>query len=72
MKKILIFLITLYQKIPFPSHGYCRFTPTCSEYAKEAIEEYGVFKGTKLAIKRIGRCRPKGPYGYDPVPKKEK
>ena len=72
MKIILIFLINVYQRIPFPSHGQCRFTPTCSEYAKEAIQTYGSFKGTVLAIKRILRCRPLGPYGYDPVPTKEK
>jgi len=45
----------------------CRFTPTCSEYTKIAIEKYGAFKGLKLGIKRILRCHPKGKYGYDPV-----
>ena len=72
MKNILIFLIKIYQRIPFPSHGQCRFTPTCSEYAKEAIERFGSIKGTSLAIKRILKCRPLGPFGYDPVPQKEK
>ena len=72
MKHILVFMIKIYQRIPFPSHGQCRFTPTCSEYAKEAILTYGSFKGTYLAIKRILRCNPLGPYGYDPVPTKEK
>ena len=72
MKRILISLINLYQKIPFSSHKMCRFQPTCSEYAKEAIQEYGSIKGSYLAVKRILRCNPLGPFGYDPVPMKEK
>lgn len=71
MKQILISLIKLYQKIPGPWHNYCRHIPTCSNYAIEAIEEYGSLKGSYLAIKRILRCNPWGTYGYDPVPKKE-
>lgn len=46
----------------------CRFTPTCSEYAIEAIQKHGPFKGTWLAVKRILRCHPGGGSGYDPVP----
>ena len=46
----------------------CRFYPTCSAYASEAIEKYGPFKGCFLAIKRILRCHPMNPGGYDPVP----
>ena len=72
MKKILISIINLYQKIPFSSHKSCRFTPTCSEYTKEAILEYGAIKGTYMGIKRILKCNPLGPYGYDSVPKKIK
>ncbi len=72
MKRILISLINLYQKIPFSSHKMCRFQPTCSEYAKEAIQEYGSIKGSYLAVKRILRCNPLGPFGYDPVTLKEK
>ena len=73
MKWILISIINLYQKIPLPSHRQCRFVPTCSNYAKEAILTYGSIKGSYLAIKRILRCNPFGPSGYDPVPiKKEK
>ena len=49
----------------------CRHTPTCSNYAIEAIKEYGALKGSWLAIKRISRCSPWGTKGYDPVPKKE-
>lgn len=67
MKKVLIKLINLYQAIPFRSHQMCRFTPTCSEYMKIAIEKYGTFKGLKLGIKRLLRCHPFGKYGYDPV-----
>lgn len=46
----------------------CRFTPTCSEYTRIAIQKYGIFRGTWLGLKRIGRCRPGGGFGYDPVP----
>ncbi len=71
MKVVLISIINLYQKIPFASHSYCRFTPTCSEYAKEAITIHGSIKGSMLALKRILKCNPWGPHGYDPVPTKE-
>ena len=71
MKKVLISIINLYQKIPLSSHKYCRFQPTCSEYAKISIYRYGSIKGSFLAIKRILRCNPFGSYGYDPVPIKE-
>lgn len=46
----------------------CRYVPTCSAYATEAIQKYGPFKGGWLAVKRIGRCHPWGGHGYDPVP----
>jgi putative membrane protein insertion efficiency factor len=46
----------------------CRYTPTCSEYALQAIKKYGPFKGGWLAVKRIGRCHPWGGHGYDPLP----
>ena len=68
MKKILIKLITLYQKMPLNTHASCRFIPTCSEYAKEAINTYGFFKGWYLTIKRILRCNPFFKGGFDPVP----
>lgn len=69
MKKVLIQFIRLYQKIPGSFHLQCRFTPTCSNYAIEAIERFGVIKGLYLSIKRILKCHPWGPSGYDPVPK---
>jgi len=48
----------------------CRYTPTCSQYAIEAIREWGPFRGTIMAAKRIASCHPKGGHGHDPVPKK--
>ncbi len=71
MKKGLISIIHLYQKIPGSFHGACHFYPTCSNYAIEAIEEYGVIKGCYLSIKRILRCHPGAPFGYDPVEKRK-
>lgn len=71
MKKLLISIIHLYQKIPFSSHNQCRFIPTCSNYAEEAILTYGSIKGSYLAARRILRCHPFGSSGYDPVPLKE-
>ncbi len=71
MKKLLIALIKLYQKTPCSSHSQCRYIPTCSNYAIEAINVYGSIKGSFLALKRILRCNPLGGYGYDPVPRKK-
>lgn len=70
MKKLSIALIKFYQKIPGPWHSTCRYYPTCSNYAIEAINEHGFVYGWFLTIKRILRCNPLGKYGYDPVPKK--
>ncbi|MDE5974039.1 MAG: membrane protein insertion efficiency factor YidD [Eubacterium sp.] len=72
MKKILIFLIKTYQLTISPrfSHGCCRFNPTCSQYAIEAIEIHGIFKGSLLAAWRILRCNPFSKGGWDPVPPK--
>lgn len=70
MKKILIRLITFYQTLPISNHNACKFIPTCSEYTKEAIMEYGAYKGTVMGMKRIMRCNPWNLGGYDPVPKK--
>lgn len=61
----------MYQAIPGDFHNSCRFYPTCSNYAIEAIEEYGSIKGSWLAIKRILRCRPFGKKGYDPIPERK-
>ncbi len=62
----------MYQMMPLNTHKMCRYTPTCSEYAIEAIDEYGSLKGTYMAIKRVLRCNPFGRYGYDPVIKRSK
>ena len=72
MKKLVIGIIKTYQKIPGNFHNSCRHIPTCSNYAIEAIETYGLIKGLFLSIKRILRCRPLGTYGYDPVIKEAK
>lgn len=73
IKKLLIFLIRTYQLTisPWFSNGACRYVPTCSQYALEAIEIHGIFKGTLLAIRRILRCNPFFKGGYDPVPPKK-
>ncbi|HLF45609.1 MAG TPA: membrane protein insertion efficiency factor YidD [Chitinophagaceae bacterium] len=64
-----IALIKIYQWVISPLLGpKCRFTPTCSQYAAEALKKHGVIKGVWLAIKRIFRCHPWGGNGYDPVP----
>lgn len=76
LRRLVVMIIKIYQKtlsfdhgplsFLFP-HGYCRFCPTCSEYALEAINKYGVIKGGVKAIWRIMRCNPFNPGGYDPV-----
>lgn len=66
---IFIALIRFYQYAISPmTHASCRYTPTCSQYAVEAIKKYGPIKGSWLSIKRIARCHPWGGHGYDPVP----
>ena len=70
MRKLLLLLIRFYQRAISPHFpGCCRFRPTCSAYAFEAIQKYGVIRGGRLALRRILRCRPfyKGDV-YDPVP----
>lgn len=68
MKRLLIRLIRGYQTHISPNRPpSCRFTPTCSQYAIEALEKHGAFKGTILAIWRILRCNPFSKGGYDPV-----
>lgn len=74
MKRILtapfILLVRFYQVClsPLKMTPTCRFTPTCSQYAIEALRKHGLLKGGLLAVKRILRCRPGGGSGYDPVP----
>ena len=69
MRRILIGIIRAYQYLLSPWWGsQCRFTPTCSHYAVEALERHGALAGLWLAIKRILRCHPWSAGGYDPVP----
>jgi len=75
IKKLTLALIKIYQKTCSPDQGFfryqagpvCRFYPTCSEYTYQAIDKYGVLKGTRKGFKRIIRCHPWGQGGYDPV-----
>lgn len=69
MKRVLLFLIRGYQKHISPAlPGCCRFQPSCSQYAAEAVEKYGAAKGALLALWRVLRCNPLFRGGYDPVP----
>ncbi|MCR5205937.1 MAG: membrane protein insertion efficiency factor YidD [Lachnospiraceae bacterium] len=70
MKYIFIGLIKFYRKFlsPLKRKPSCIYIPTCSQYALEAFEKYGAFKGLRLAVKRILRCHPLSKGGYDPVP----
>ncbi len=72
MKILLIKMIRLYQKLPGNFHNSCRYIPTCSNYAIEALEKHGSIKGSYLTIKRILKCNPWGGSGYDPVPERKK
>ncbi|MBT9259992.1 MAG: membrane protein insertion efficiency factor YidD [Clostridiales bacterium] len=68
-KRLLKGMIRVYQRYISPLKGKtCRYYPTCSQYAYEAIDKYGAVKGLGLAIKRVARCHPFAPGGYDPVP----
>ncbi len=72
MQKILIIIIRGYQLLISPWLGsHCRFYPTCSEYALIAIKTHGAFRGLVLSIKRIFRCHPWHPGGFDPVPERK-
>ncbi len=70
MKRFLILLVKFYRKFisPLKRRPTCIYTPTCSEYALQALQKYGAVKGTYLAVKRVLRCHPFHEGGYDPVP----
>lgn len=70
MRRVANILIDFYQAAISPftgGRGVCRFSPTCSEYTKQAINKYGALRGIIMGLKRISRCRPGGGFGYDPV-----
>ncbi|MCK4356808.1 membrane protein insertion efficiency factor YidD [Candidatus Bipolaricaulota bacterium] len=69
LKRLLLGIISLYQRFVSPLFSpRCRFYPTCSQYGAEAISKYGLFKGGYLALRRVLRCHPFHPGGFDPVP----
>ena len=71
INRVAIAMVHAYQCAVSPIIGgraTCRFVPTCSEYTRQAIKKYGAFRGTWLGLKRISRCRPRGGFGYDPIP----
>src|SRR5579864_8632370 len=61
-------LVRVYQALRVGRVSPCRYTPTCSTYALEAVQRHGARRGLRLTVKRLARCRPGGPSGYDPVP----
>lgn len=68
MKQIVIFLVRAYRLLLSPYFPpSCRYQPTCSQYAEEALDKYGALKGGMIALKRISRCHPWGGSGYDPL-----
>ena len=72
MGRFFVWLISIYQRLVSPLMGpCCRFHPTCSEYAKEALESHGLVMGIWLTIKRLSKCHPLGGSGFDPVPRSD-
>jgi putative membrane protein insertion efficiency factor len=69
VKRLLLALVRVYQYVMSPWLGHrCRFFPSCSEYTIEALQKYGVVKGLWLGIRRVARCHPWNPGGFDPLP----
>ena len=71
ISRVLSSFIRFYQRLMAGRPSPCRFTPTCSSYALEALSEHGAARGSWLAVRRISRCHPWGGMGYDPVPTRE-
>lgn len=68
-QRVALAAIRLYKLLISPLFtGSCRFMPSCSDYAREAIVRFGVIRGSLLAVRRLGRCHPLGSHGFDPVP----
>ena len=71
MKYVLLALVRGYRRVVSPLlPPRCRFAPSCSAYAEEALRSYGAVRGTWLAVRRVARCHPFNPGGYDPVPQR--
>jgi putative membrane protein insertion efficiency factor len=69
LARVIGLIIRAYQRAISPLlPPACRFTPTCSEYARQAVEQYGALRGSMLALRRLARCHPWGASGYEPVP----
>jgi putative membrane protein insertion efficiency factor len=68
MRRPVLALIRLYQLLRAGRPSPCRYLPTCSDYAAEAVDRHGALRGGAMALRRIGRCHPWGGAGYDPVP----
>jgi uncharacterized protein len=66
--RVLLLFIRAYQVARMGRVSPCRFTPTCSHYALESVNRHGAWRGLILTLRRLGRCRPGGPFGFDPVP----
>ena len=66
--RVFVALFRIYQLARTGRVSPCRFTPTCSEYAIQAVARHGAARGLRLTVRRLGRCRPGGPSGYDPIP----
>ncbi len=71
LKSVCLTLIRLYRAAALPMRPRCRFWPTCSQYAEEALETRGLREGLRLSLRRLLRCHPLGGHGFDPVPCKE-
>jgi putative membrane protein insertion efficiency factor len=71
VQRCALFGLRIYKVLFSPMYaGSCRYVPSCSEYAADAIRRFGVARGSLLAIRRLGRCHPLGSHGYDPVPER--
>jgi len=69
MKSFLLWLVRTYRKTAPARTPRCRFIPTCSQYAEEALHNHGAWRGSLLTLRRLSRCHPLGSFGFDPVPK---
>lgn len=69
--RALLRTINLYQRLTAHRPSPCRYVPSCSEYAREALESHGAARGTWLSVRRLSRCHPLGGFGFDPVPTRD-